>query len=59
MALKNPSVNQPLVDPHSGLITQAWLRYLIALTTVLNQIIHLEEAEEPPLVTSTIEGGHF
>lgn len=59
MALRNPSVNQPLVDPSSGVITQAWLRYLIALTTVLNQIITLEEAEEPPLVTSTIEGGHF
>lgn len=31
MTPRNPSTGQPFVDPQTGRITDAWLRYLVAL----------------------------
>jgi hypothetical protein len=33
---RNPSVNQPFVNPQSGLITEAWLRFLMSLGSASN-----------------------
>jgi hypothetical protein len=34
---RNPSVNQPFVDPQTGVIRTEWLRYLVALESPIDR----------------------